>query len=77
MSGDVLVCPATTPEWTPYFGIIGALVGGGGGLLTHAAVVAREFGLPAVVGARDAVTAIPDGARVRVDGSTGIVTILE
>lgn len=77
VSGDVLVCPATTPEWTPYFGVIGALVAGGGGLLTHAAVVAREFGIPAVVSAKDAVTAIPDGARVRVDGSTGIVTILE
>ncbi|MQC17101.1 MAG: hypothetical protein DWG82_02560 [Chloroflexi bacterium] len=76
-SGDVLVCPATTPEWTPYFGVIGALVADVGGLLTHAAVVAREFGIPAVVGAPDATHIIPDGAMVRVEGTTGTVTIIE
>jgi len=76
-SGDVLICPATTPEWTPYFGVIGALVSDVGGLLTHAAVVAREFGIPAVVGAADATHIIPDGATVRVEGATGTVTIIE
>jgi pyruvate,water dikinase len=71
----VLVCAATSPEWTPYFGVVGALVTGTGSLLAHAAVVAREFGIPAVVGAADAVTAIPDGATVVVDGSRGIVIV--
>lgn len=74
-AGDVLVCPATSPEWTPYFGVIGALITNVGGILTHAAVVAREFRIPAVVSASGATTAIPDGAMVLVDGSTGIVTI--
>lgn len=76
-AGDVLVCSATSPEWTPYFGVIGALVTGSGGLLTHAAVVAREFGIAAVVGANGAMAQIPDGATVIVDGSKGLVTILE
>lgn len=73
--GDVLVCAATAPEWTPYFGVIGALVTGAGGALTHGAVVAREFGIPAVVGAAGATLAIRDGAWVEVDGSTGTVTL--
>lgn len=73
--GDVLVCPATSPEWTPYFGVVGALVTGTGSLLAHAAVVAREFGIPAVVGATGATLLIPDGAMVTVDGSSGTVTI--
>lgn len=75
--GDVLVCAATSPEWTPYFGVVGALVTASGGLLTHAAVVAREFGIPAVVGANGATTQIRDGATVVVDGSKGVVTILD
>jgi rifampicin phosphotransferase len=73
--GDVLVCAATSPEWTPYFGVVGALVAGTGSLLAHAAVVAREFGIPAVVGAAGAPALIPDGAIVTVDGSRGIVTV--
>jgi pyruvate,water dikinase len=73
--GDVLVCPATSPEWTPYFGVIGALVTGSGSLLAHAAVVAREFGIPAVVGAAGAMQVIPDGAMVVVDGTLGVVTV--
>lgn len=74
-AGDVLVCPATAPEWTPYFGVIGALVTNVGGVLTHAAVVAREFRIPAVVGAAGATVTIPDGAMVLVDGSTGVVIV--
>jgi phosphoenolpyruvate synthase/pyruvate phosphate dikinase len=73
--GDVLVCPATSPEWTPYFGVIGALVTGAGSLLAHAAVVAREFGIPAVVGAAGVMQVIPDGATVVVNGTLGVVTI--
>lgn len=73
--GDVLVCAATAPEWTPYFGVIGALVTGAGGVLTHAAVVARELGLPAVVGVTGATSEIPDGSWVIVDGSAGTVRL--
>jgi phosphoenolpyruvate synthase/pyruvate phosphate dikinase len=74
--GDVLVAAMTTPAWTTVFPSLAALVTETGGVLSHAAVVAREYGLPAVVGAAGALTAIPDGARIRVDGSNGSITIL-
>jgi pyruvate,water dikinase len=75
-SGDVLVTTTTTPAWTPLFPSLGALVTETGGILSHAAVVAREYKLPAVVGAAGATRTIADGARVRVDGTSGTVTIL-
>ena len=74
--GDVLVAATTTPAWTPLFGSVAALVTDTGGILSHAAVVAREYGIPAVVGATGATTTIPEGARVRVDGTTGEVVLL-
>jgi pyruvate,water dikinase len=74
--GDVLVAATTTPAWTPLFGSISALVTDTGGILSHAAVVAREYGIPAFVGAAGATTVIPEGARVRVDGTTGAVVLL-
>ena len=74
--GDVLVCTTTTPAWTPLFGSVAGLVTDTGGILCHAAVVAREYEIPAVVGADVATTAIPDGARVEIDGTAGTVTIL-
>jgi rifampicin phosphotransferase len=74
--GDVLVATTTTPAWTPLFPSLAGLVTATGGILSHAAVVAREYGLPAVVGAQNALEALPDGARVRVDGSTGAVVVL-
>ncbi|MDX6487133.1 MAG: rifampicin phosphotransferase [Gaiellaceae bacterium] len=74
--GDVLVAATTTPAWTPLFGSVAALVTETGGVLSHAAVVAREYRIPAVVGATGATTAIPEGARVRVDGGTGEVTLI-
>jgi pyruvate,water dikinase len=74
--GDVLVCVTTTPAWTPLFGSLGGLVTDTGGILCHAAVVAREYGLPAVVGTGVGTRAIPDGAHVEVDGTTGEVRIL-
>src|SRR5919206_570616 len=74
--GDVLVATTTTPAWTPLFPSLAALVTATGGILSHAAVVAREYRLPAVVGAPNALEALPDGARVRVDGSTGAVVLL-
>jgi pyruvate,water dikinase len=74
--GDVLVTTTTTPAWTPLFPSLAALVTETGGILSHAAVVAREYGLPAVVGAAGATRAIADGARVRVDGTAGTITIV-
>jgi len=73
--GDVLVCRATTPAWTPFFGIIAALVTNGGGALSHSAIVAREFGIPAVIGTVNGSATIRDGATVTVDGSHGVVLI--
>lgn len=75
--GDVLFCHATNPTFVPLFGIISALVTDVGGELCHAAVVAREFGVPAVVGARDALSRVADGATVEVDGTAGTVKVLE
>jgi pyruvate,water dikinase len=74
--GDILVTTTTTPAWTPLFPALAALVTETGGILSHAAVVAREYGIAAVVGATGATTAIPDGARIRVDGTSGQVTLL-
>jgi pyruvate,water dikinase len=71
--GDVLVCRTTDPAWTPLFGVVAAVVTETGGLLSHAAIVARELGLPAVLAVPDAMTALPDGATVEVDGGAGRV----
>jgi rifampicin phosphotransferase len=75
--GDVLVSPLTDPAWTPLFMAVGAVVVNVGGQISHAIIVSRELGLPCVVSATDATTTIPDGARIRVDGDTGMVTVLE
>jgi pyruvate,water dikinase len=72
--GEVLVCPQTSPSWTVLFGRIGALVTDEGGILSHAAIAAREFGLPAVLAARDATRLVAEGQVLRVDGSAGTVT---
>lgn len=74
--GDVLVCPSSNPSWVPLFGIIAALVTDTGGVLSHAAVVAREFGVPAVVGTSEATQRLRDGQQVEVNGATGEVTII-
>lgn len=73
--GDVLVCRTTDPAWTPLFSVIAAVVTETGGLLSHAAIVAREQGLPAVLAVPDAMTAVLDGAAVTVDGSSGHVVV--
>ncbi len=75
--GDILVCPSTDPGWTPLFLTAGGLVMEIGGLITHGSVVAREYGIPAVVGVHQATTRIKTGQRIRVDGNQGSVTILE
>jgi pyruvate,water dikinase len=75
--GDILVCPVTNPSWAPIFGKIRAAVSDIGGTMSHAAIVAREYGMPAVVGTGQATKRIRTGMRVRVDGSRGVVTILD
>ena len=75
VQGDVLVVRSTTPPWSPYFGIVGAVITNSGGALSHGAIVAREFGIPAVVGLINATALIPDGATVTVDGATGVVVV--
>ena len=74
--GDILVCHVTNPTWTPIFQKIRAAVSDIGGSMSHAAIVAREYGLPAVVGTGNATSKIRDGQRIRVDGGRGIVTLL-
>lgn len=77
LDGEILVCPITAPSWAPAFGRIAAAVSDIGGIMAHAAIVSREYGLPAVVGTGFGTKTIRTGQRVRVDGSTGVVTILE
>jgi pyruvate,water dikinase len=74
--GDVIVCTSSNPSWIPLFAIAGGLVTDTGGVLSHAGVVAREFGLPAVVGTQDGTIRIADGRLVELDGSTGVVRLL-
>jgi len=74
--GEILVAASTDPAWTPIFLRVGGLVVETGGALSHAAIVAREFGIPAVVNVPDVMTRIRDGERVRVDGTRGTVTRL-
>ena len=75
--GEVLVCRMTNPAWVVLFTKIGGLVTDAGGMAAHPAVVAREFSLPAVVGTSNATQRIRTGQRVRVNGATGIVDVLE
>jgi pyruvate,water dikinase len=74
--GDILVTGFTDPSWTPLFVAIKGLVTEVGGLMTHGAVIAREYGLPAVVGVEQATELIKDGQRIRVHGTDGYVEIL-
>jgi rifampicin phosphotransferase len=76
-AGDILVTAYTDPSWTPAFVAIKGLVTEVGGLMTHGAVIAREYGLPAVVGVEDATRLIRDGQRIRVHGADGYVEILD
>lgn len=73
--GEILVCPGTDPAWTPLFLAAGGLIMEVGGMMTHGAVVAREYGIPAVVGVNQATTRLKSGQRIRLDGSTGNITI--
>jgi pyruvate, water dikinase len=75
--GEILVCGSTSPAWAPIFSKITGTVTDVGGVMSHAAIVCREYGLPAVVGTGRATTQIRTGQRIRVDGSAGLVTVLE
>ena len=74
--GDILVTAHTDPSWSPLFVTITGLVTEVGGVMTHGAVIAREYGLPAVVGVEHATRLIPDGQRIRVNGTDGYIEIL-
>jgi pyruvate,water dikinase len=74
--GEILVCPGTDPAWTPLFMAAGGLVMEVGGMMTHGSVVAREYGIPAVVGVHLATLRLKDGQRIRLDGTTGRIEIL-
>jgi pyruvate,water dikinase len=74
--GEILVCPGTDPAWTPLFMAAGGLITEVGGMMTHGSVVAREYGIPAVVGVHQATTRLKDGQKIRVDGTTGKIVIL-
>jgi pyruvate,water dikinase len=74
-NGEILVCPATMPPWTPLFGIASAVVTDHGGVLSHTAIVAREYGIPAVVGTKVGTSLVRDGQTISVDGDAGTVTL--
>ena len=76
-AGEILVCPITAPSWAPVFARIGAAVSDIGGIMSHAAIVSREYGLPAVVGTGFGTKRIRTGQRVRVDGDKGTVAIID
>jgi pyruvate,water dikinase len=75
--GEIMVCPATDPAWTPLFLSAAGLVMEVGGMMTHGSVVAREYGIPAVVGVSQATIKLKTGQRVRVDGNSGVVYVLK
>ena len=75
--GEILVCGSTSPAWAPIFSKIRATVTDVGGVMSHAAIVCREYGLPAVVGTGRATSQIHTGQTIRVDGTDGVVTLLD
>jgi len=76
-SGDILVCPYTGTAWTPLFLKIAGVVTDTGGMLTHAAIAAREYGIPAVVGTWNATASVQNGDLIHIDGARGVVEILQ
>jgi pyruvate,water dikinase len=72
---EILVCPMTEPSWSPIFSTIKAAVSDIGGIMSHSAIISREYGLPAVVGTGAGTTRIKTGDTITVDGTSGIVTI--
>jgi pyruvate,water dikinase len=74
--GEILVTPFTDPGWTPLFARIAGVVTETGGVLAHAAVISREYGIPAVLAVPGATQRIKDGARIAVDGTAGTIEIV-
>jgi pyruvate,water dikinase len=74
MAGDILIAPATAPAWTVLFARVAGVVTDTGSPMAHASLVAREYGIPAVVGAGDATHRFRDGELVTVDGNSGLVS---
>jgi pyruvate,water dikinase len=77
LPGEILVCPGTDPAWTPLFLSAGGLITEVGGLMTHGSVVAREYGIPAVVGVERATRMLHTGQRIRLDGTSGRIQLLD
>ena len=75
--GEILVARVTDTGWTPFFGTAAAVVTDIGGSMSHATIVAREFGIPAVVGTKCGSQVLTDGQLVEVNGATGVVTVLD
>ena len=75
--GEILVAPLTNPVWTPLFAIAGGIITEVGGILSHGAIVAREYGIPAVMSIPGATQAISDGQFITVDGNRGVVLVGE
>jgi pyruvate,water dikinase len=75
--GDILVAPTTSPTWAPAFQIIKGVVVDVGGIFSHAAIVAREYGIPAVIGTGMGTKVIKTGDIIKVDGDSGVVSIVE
>jgi pyruvate,water dikinase len=75
--GDILVCPAANPAWTSVFGIAAGVITDSGGTLCHAAVIGREYGLPAIVNTRQGTALIKSGQRIRMDATTGSIYIFD
>ncbi len=75
--GEILVAQTTSPSWTPLFGTAAGIVTDTGGILSHCAVVAREYGIPAVVGTAVATSIITDGQTIEVDGDAGQVHLID
>jgi pyruvate,water dikinase len=71
--GEILVAPITNPVWTPLFAVASAVITEVGGILSHGAIVAREYGIPAVMSVTGATRMLHDGQRVTVDGNKGLV----
>jgi pyruvate, water dikinase len=75
--GEVLICPSTSPSWSTVFSRVVATVSDVGGVMSHTAIICREYGMPAVVGTGRAVSTVTTGQRVRVDGDRGVLTVLD
>ena len=76
-AGEILVTRSTSPDWTPLLAVAKAVVTDTGGALCHAAIISREYGIPAVVGTQNATEVLKDGQEIEVNGSEGLVKVLD